>query len=60
MEPEFCVAKSPRTFFMPNSDVVVMDYDQLVDTFRKHFRIVSPVEYGLETPIPNPFVPEMN
>ncbi|MBI4440889.1 hypothetical protein HY639_01860 [Candidatus Woesearchaeota archaeon] len=54
MEREFVVASSPRTIYLLDPDVVIMKYESLVDTFRKHFRIVSPDEYGVEAPIPMP------
>ena len=60
MENDFAVASSPKTVYLPEPDVVIMKYDKLVDTFRRHFRIVSPEEYGLEAQIPMPTIPEMN
>jgi hypothetical protein len=41
---------SPRTIYNPRPDMVVIDYDFLVDTFEKCFRIVTPEEFGFEGP----------
>lgn len=51
---------SPKTDYLRKPDIVVIKTDDLVDTFRKYFRIVSPEEYGLSAPIPMPIVPERN
>jgi hypothetical protein len=47
---------TPKTFIIPYSDAVGIWYPEVIDTFSKYFRIVSPEEYGLKTPIPMPIV----
>ena len=54
LEDKFVVASSPPTAYLPHPDVVIMPYETVVDTFRKHFRIVQPGEIGAKTPIPMP------
>ena len=54
------VFSSPETVYVRDPDFVAVRYDKLVDTFRRHFRIVLPEEYGLEAPIPMPIVPILN
>ena len=58
--PEYAVASSPRTDYLPEPDVVVMEYGSLVKAFREHFRIVKPEDIGASAPIPMPVVPARN
>lgn len=60
MPEDFALVSSPEMIYSPNPDIVAIKYEELVDTFRRYFRIVSPEEYGLEEPIPMPTIPEMN
>ena len=57
---DYVVATSPKTIYDPDPDFVAMPYDSVVDTFRKYLRIIQPEEVGAQTPIPLPFIPEMN
>jgi len=59
-EEEYLVACTPKTRDLPKSDIVAIKYPYIIDTFKKFFRIVSPEEYGIVTPIPMPFHPEDN
>ncbi|MBN2142062.1 hypothetical protein JW711_01910 [Candidatus Woesearchaeota archaeon] len=54
MHEDCAFVSSPQTAYLPNPDFVAMNYNQLIDTFQRHFRIVSPEEYELSTPIPMP------
>ena len=56
MHKECAFLSSPETIYLPNPDFVGIKYDKLIDTFKRYFRIVSPKEYGLKTPIPMPQV----
>jgi len=51
---DFLVAFSPKIREMPESDVVGIWYPQLIDTFERYFKIVTPEKYGLKTSIPMP------
>ena len=55
-DSDFLVAFTPKTIFMPESDIVGMIYPNVIDNFRKYFRIVSPEEDGKTIPIPPPIV----
>lgn len=59
-DTEIVVAFTPKTRDMPNSDAIGIWYPKLIDAFENYFRIVSPDEYGLTTPIPMPFHVEDN
>ncbi len=59
-EEEGVAATSPATKGNLDPDLIGIDYPHLIDTFEKHFRVVSPEEYGIATPIPMPFHPEDN
>jgi len=57
---DFLVAFSPQTRDVPESDILGIDYSHVINTFEIFFRIVSPNEYGLTTPISMPFHVEDN
>jgi hypothetical protein len=54
--PEFLLAFTPKSMVIPDSDRLGICYPTAIDTFRKNFRIVSPEEYGVQTPVPNPII----
>lgn len=48
---EGCIfATSPKTIYNPRPDTVAIDYDFLIDTFEKYFKIMTPEELGFEDP----------
>jgi hypothetical protein len=53
-------ATSPTTRDNSDPDLIGIGYPDLIDTFEKYFRIVSPEEVGLTIPVPMPFHPEDN
>lgn len=57
---EGAAATSPTTRDNPDPDTIGIDYTHLIDTFDNNFKVVSPEEYGIDTPIPMPFHPEYN
>jgi phenylpropionate dioxygenase-like ring-hydroxylating dioxygenase large terminal subunit len=57
---EGVAASSPKTRYNPDPDMIGIAYPYLIDTFERYFRIVTPQEYGLSTPVPIPFFPEDN
>jgi hypothetical protein len=56
MHEEFAFVTSPKTAYLLNPDLVAIQYDYLIGTFKKYFRIIPPEEYGLKTPIPMPYI----
>ena len=61
MHPECAFFTSPESPYLPDPDFVAIKYEQLLETFRRHFRIVSPLEFGITEPeIQMPVVPEWN
>ncbi len=57
---ECAFVMTPHQPWLPETDFVAIKYELLVDTFRKHFRIVSPAAYGATVPIPMPPIPEVH
>jgi len=49
--PEFLAVFSPKTREMPDSDILGIWYPKVIDTFEKYFRIATPKEYGIHSPI---------
>ena len=57
---EVAVATSPKTWYLPDPDLIGIKYTYVLDTFRKYFRIVTPEEFGLPRPVPMPLHPHRN